>query len=281
MQGYVLLWGIGIANKCAIHIRGRRILGQLKSWKFRKKGEVFVGLYGVDGDFIHWWKRRKKWNENPIPKGKLQAQAKKEPMTCTLDCCYIDKVFGDKIYKLKRDAEATAATDIDNSESIVIESPLPLPTKQSMVPSAVNLDTPTLMITTYDKVISRRSCKSFRKRRVWAKIANMQATSFEEQMNKWKRDEQAEGGEVSSAIWVDLWTKPAHRYGLRMKWGIGRRHFINDPTYKMASVFNHRFIKLGLEDKAVFQGLVMMSVQFVSQLDIRSPTLVTTIRRNN
>ncbi|CAL1380118.1 unnamed protein product [Linum trigynum] len=206
-------------------------------------------------------------------------------MTCTLDCRYLDKDFGDNIYKLKRDAEATAATDIDNSESIVIESPLPLPTKLSMVPSAVNLDTPTLMITTYDKVISRRvsgrSCKSFRKRRVWATIANMQAASFEEQMNKLKRDEQAEGGEVSSAIWVDLWTKPANKYGLRMELGLGRRHFINDPTCKMASVFNHRFIKLGLEDKDVFQGLVMMSVQFVSQLDIRSPTLATTIRRNN
>ncbi|CAL1390230.1 unnamed protein product [Linum trigynum] len=119
---------------------------------------------------------------------------KKEAMACTLDCRYLDKDFGDKTYKRKCDAEATATTDNDNSESMVIESSLPLSAKQSMAPSTVNLDMLTLMITTYDEVISRRvsgrSWKHFRKRRVWEKIESRQA-AFEEQMKKLKRGQQA------------------------------------------------------------------------------------------
>ncbi|CAL1389297.1 unnamed protein product [Linum trigynum] len=222
--------------------------------------EASVGFYGVDAKFLYWWKRRKKLDENPIPKGKLQPQGKKEAMACALDCCYLDKDFGDKTYKRKRDAEVTVTANNDDNESMVIEPSLPPPAKQSTLPlyhQSQHTDLHNHNLRRGDPEVGlRKELETFRKHRLWAKVGSRQAAPCEESMNEVKRSEQAEVGDerTDSAIWVDLWIKPTDWYGSPMETCQGSSLRVDDATCKLSSIFDDRFIQFGLEDKAVFQG---------------------------
>ncbi|CAL1376643.1 unnamed protein product [Linum trigynum] len=68
--------------------------------------------YGVDRDFLYWWKRRKKGRDiantpkmgdnNILRQGRLEPSVRKEAMACAFDLCYLDKDFDNKTYKRKR-----------------------------------------------------------------------------------------------------------------------------------------------------------------------------------
>ncbi|CAL1383079.1 unnamed protein product [Linum trigynum] len=66
INGYVLSLGIRITTRCVIYNRGRRILGQINPWRFRKKRETSLGMFGVDSYFLYWWKKRKKKRKKDI-----------------------------------------------------------------------------------------------------------------------------------------------------------------------------------------------------------------------
>ncbi|CAL1377492.1 unnamed protein product [Linum trigynum] len=197
INGYVLSLGIRITTKCVIYNRGRRILGQINPWRFRKKRETSLGMFGVDGHCLNWWKRKKgraniakivkKWDKNLLLKGKLDPPTWRETMPCTIDSCYIDEVFDEKIYKWKHEEKATAAADNDNDESMDVDASLPPTAMRVAVPSADNPHKPTFKTLTHGGVIiervSQRNWKRFRKHLLWPTVMSRQVTWLEEKMN--------------------------------------------------------------------------------------------------
>ncbi|CAL1411549.1 unnamed protein product [Linum trigynum] len=143
IEGYVLSMDINIISKYVIQFRGRIILGQIKPSKFRKKCEALVGLYGVDCEFLYWWKRRKKGRANmalTLKKGKLELPARK------------GQGLGGKSYSRSAMSNLLPPGN-DNYESMEIDSSLPLSAEQSLVSSVENPDQPNFKTPIYNGVI--------------------------------------------------------------------------------------------------------------------------------
>ncbi|CAL1400040.1 unnamed protein product [Linum trigynum] len=127
-------------------------------------------------------------------------------MPCTIDSCYIDEVFDDKIYKWKHEEKATVAADNDNDESMDVDASLPPTAMRAAVPSAENPHKPTFKTLTHGGVIiervSQRNWKRFRKHLLWPTVMSRQVTWLEEKMNELKRVERVIGGDgqAGSAI---------------------------------------------------------------------------------
>ncbi|PRQ49079.1 putative Coiled-coil domain-containing protein [Rosa chinensis] len=94
-------------------------------------------------------------------------------MACTIDFRCLDKGFGGKTYKRKRNPEATAD---DQDASMEIDATYPPPTKRSVVSFSDNPDRPVVIA----GKVSERKWKQPRKQRSSVVQVSRKGTTFEE-----------------------------------------------------------------------------------------------------